>query len=65
MQIIKDIAEELIKDRSRYTYETTKTHHNQPKKRFAVIYNLLSVSSNTRVNIKFYCDNDNNPHYQA
>ena len=33
----------------------------QPKKRFGVIYNLLSVSSNTRLKVKFYCEDDTNP----
>ena len=45
----------------RYTYESSKTNTNQPKKRFATIYNLLSISSNCRINIKFYCDDDDNP----
>ena len=45
----------------RYTYESSKKHTNQPKKRFAVIYNLLSVSSNTRLKVKFYCEDDTNP----
>ena len=59
----KGYSRGITKDSSgRYTYETTNTHHNQPKKRFAVIYNLLSVSSNTRVNIKFYCESSN-AHY--
>ena len=31
------------------------------QKRFAVIYNLLSISSNERLNVKFYCESDSNP----
>tara|TARA_B100000900_G_C20458326_1_gene666114 strand:+ start:149 stop:865 length:717 start_codon:yes stop_codon:yes gene_type:complete len=58
----KGYSRGITKDSSgRYTYETTKTHHNQPKKRFGVIYNLLSISSNERLNVKFYCSSDKNP----
>ena len=58
----KGYSRGIKKDSSgRYTYKTTKTHYNQPKKRFAVIYNLLSISSNIRLNIKFYCNDDKNP----
>ena len=58
----KGYSRGIKKDSSgRYTYETAKTHYNQPKKRFAVIYNLLSISSNIRLNLKFYCNNDENP----
>jgi len=58
----KGYSRGIKKDSSgRYTYKSTKTHYNQPKKRFAVIYNLLSISSNIRLNIKFYCNNDDNP----
>ena len=58
----KGYSRGISKDSSgRYTYKTSKTHHNQPKKRFGVIYNLLSISSNERLNVKFYCDNDKNP----
>ena len=40
----KGYSRGIKKDSSgRYTYKTTKTHYNQPKKRFAVIYNLLSI----------------------
>jgi len=52
----------IKKDSSgRYTYETAKKNFNQPKHRFSVIYNLLSVTSNTRLNVKVYCKNDENP----
>ena len=58
----KGYSRGIKKDSSgRYTYSTVKKHHNQPKKRFAVIYNLLSISSNTRLNVKFYCESDSNP----
>ena len=58
----KGYSRGIKKDSSgRYTYESSKTHANQPKKRFAVIYNLLSISSNCRINIKFYCNNDDDP----
>ena len=58
----KGYSRGIKKDSSgRYTYKSTKTHYNQPKKRFAVIYNLLSTSSNIRLNIKFYCNDDDNP----
>ena len=41
----KGYSRGIKKDSSgRYTYETAKKNHNQPKKRFAAIYNLLSVS---------------------
>ncbi len=49
------------KSSGRFNYENIKTYQNQPKKRFGVIYNLLSVSHNTRINIKFYCKDDENP----
>jgi NADH-quinone oxidoreductase subunit C len=58
----KGYSRGVKKDSSgRYTYESSKTHFNQPKKRFGVIYNLLSVSSNTRLKVKFYCEDDTNP----
>ena len=58
----KGYSRGIKKDSSgRYTYESTKTNYNQPIKRFAVIYNLLSVSSNARLKVKFYCNNDTNP----
>ena len=58
----KGYSRGIKKDSSgRYTYSTVKKHHNQPKKRFAVIYNLLSISSNERLKVKFYCESDSNP----
>ena len=58
----KGYSRGIKKDSSgRYTYESTKTNYNQPIKRFAVIYNLLSVSSNARLKVKFYCNDDTNP----
>ena len=58
----KGYSRGIKKDSSgRYTYESTKTNYNQPIKRFAVIYNLLSVSSNARLKVKFYCNDDINP----
>ena len=58
----KGYSRGIKKDSSgRYTYETSKTHFNQPRKRFAAIYNLLSVSSNERLKVKFYCEDDENP----
>ena len=58
----KGYSRGIKKDSSgRYTYESTKTNYNQPIKRFAVIYNLLSVSSNSRLKVKFYCNDDTNP----
>ena len=58
----KGYSRGIKKDSSgRYTYETTKKNYNQPKKRFAVIYNLLSITSNIRLNTKFYCIDDENP----
>ena len=58
----KGYSRGIKKDSSgRYTYESTKTNYNQPIKRFAVIYNLLSVSSNARLKVKFYCNDDKNP----
>lgn len=58
----KGYSRGIKKDSSgRYTYETAKKNHNQPKKRFAAIYNLLSVTSNLRLNVKFYCNNDDTP----
>ena len=58
----KGYSRGIKKDSSgRYTYEATKTNYNQPIKRFAVIYNLLSVSSNARLKVKFYCNDDTNP----
>ena len=58
----KGYSRGIKKDSSgRYTYEFTKTNYNQPIKRFAVIYNLLSVSSNARLKVKFYCNDDINP----
>ena len=58
----KGYSRGIKKDSSgRYTYESTKTNYNQPIKRFAVIYNLLSVSSNARLKVKFYCNDDANP----
>ena len=58
----KGYSRGVKKDSSgRYTYESSKTHFNQPKKRFGIIYNLLSVSSNTRLKVKFYCEDDTNP----
>ena len=57
----KGYSRGIRKDSSgRYTY-STKTHHNQPVKRFALIYNLLSISSNIRLYVKFYCESDSNP----
>jgi len=58
----KGYSRGIKKDSSgRYTYETAKKNHNQPKKRFAAIYNLLSISSNLRLNVKFYCNEDDVP----
>ena len=58
----KGYSRGIKKDSSgRYTYKSTKTNYNQPIKRFAVIYNLLSVSSNERLKVKFYCNDDINP----
>jgi NADH-quinone oxidoreductase subunit C len=58
----KGYSRGIKKDSSgRYTYETAKKNHNQPKKRFAAIYNLLSITSNFRLNAKFYCNEDNTP----
>ena len=58
----KGYSRGIKKDSSgRYTYESTKTNYNQPIKRFALIYNLLSVSSNVRLKVKFYCNDDKNP----
>ena len=58
----KGYSRGIKKDSSgRYTYESTKTNYNQPIKRFAAIYNLLSVSSNARLKVKFYCNDDTNP----
>ena len=58
----KGYSRGIKKDSSgRYTYESTKTNYNQPIKRFAVIYNLLSASSNARLKVKFYCNDDINP----
>jgi NADH-quinone oxidoreductase subunit C len=58
----KGYSRGIKKDSSgRYTYETAKKNHNQPKKRFAAIYNLLSISSNLRLNVKFYCTEDDVP----
>ena len=58
----KGYSRGITKDSSgRYTYETSKKNHNQPKKRFAAIYNLLSVTSNFRLNVKFYCNEDDTP----
>ena len=58
----KGYSRGIKKDSSgRYTYETAKKNHNQPKKRFAAIYNLLSITSNFRLNAKFYCNDDNTP----
>jgi|TARA_B100001059_G_scaffold235067_1_gene279545 NADH-quinone oxidoreductase subunit C len=58
----KGYSRGIKKDSSgRYTYDTAKKHFNQPKKRFAVIYNLLSISSNARLNVKIYCNDDENP----
>ena len=58
----KGYSRGIKKDSSgRYTYESKKTNYNQPIKRFAVIYNLLSVSSNARLKVKFYCNDDTNP----
>ena len=58
----KGYSRGIKKDSSgRYTYETAKKNHNQPKKRFAAIYNLLSISSNLRLNVKFYCNEDDAP----
>ena len=58
----KGYSRGIRKDSSgRYTYSSTKTHHNQPVKRFALIYNLLSISSNIRLYVKFYCESDSNP----
>ena len=61
----KGYSRGITKDSSgRYTYETSKKNHNQPKKRFAAIYNLLSVTSNFRLNVKFYCNEDDAPSLQ-
>ena len=58
----KGYSRGIKKDSSgRYTYSSAKKHYNQPKKRFAVIYNLLSISSNKRLNVKFYCKSDSSP----
>ena len=58
----KGYSRGIKKDSSgRYTYETAKKNHNQPKKRFSAIYNLLSISSNLRLNVKFYCNEDDVP----
>ena len=58
----KGYSRGIKKDSSgRYTYESTKTNYNQPIKRFALIYNLLSVSSNVRLKVKIYCNDDKNP----
>ena len=58
----KGYSRGITKDSSgRYTYETSKKNYNQPKKRFAAIYNLLSVTSNFRLNVKFYCNEDDTP----
>ena len=58
----KGYSRGIKKDSSgRYTYESTKTNYNQPVKRFAAIYNLLSTSSNVRLKVKFYCDDDESP----
>lgn len=58
----KGYSRGITKDSSgRYTYESAKTNHNQPVKRFAAIYNLLSINSNFRLKVKFYCEDDKNP----
>ena len=58
----KGYSRGIKKDSSgRYTYESSKKHFGQPVKRFAVIYNLLSISKNTRLNVKFYCKDDETP----
>ena len=62
----KGYSRGIKKDSSgRYTYQSSKKHFNQPIKRFAVIYNLLSISKNTRLNIKFYCKDDESPSLQS
>ena len=62
----KGYSRGIKKDSSgRYTYQSSKKHFNQPVKRFAVIYNLLSISKNTRLNIKFYCKDDESPSLQS
>ena len=58
----KGYSRGIKKDSSgRYTYESSKKHFGQPVKRFAAIYNLLSISKNTRLNVKFYCKDDETP----
>ena len=58
----KGYSRGIKKDSSgRYTYESSKKHFGQPVKRFAAIYNLLSISKNTRLNVKFYCKDDEIP----
>ena len=58
----KGYSRGITKDSSgRYTYESAKTNYNQPVKRFAAIYNLLSINSNFRLKVKFYCEDDKNP----
>ena len=58
----KGYSRGIKKDSSgRYTYESSKKNFGQPVKRFAAIYNLLSISKNTRLNVKFYCKDDENP----
>jgi len=58
----KGYSRGIKKDSSgRYTYESSKKNFNQPVKRFAAIYNLLSISKNTRLNVKFYCKDDESP----
>ena len=60
----KGYSRGIKKDSSgRYTYESSKKHFGQPVKRFAAIYNLLSISKNTRLNIKFYCKDDESPFF--
>jgi len=57
----KGYSRGITKDSSgRYTYESAKTNYNQPVKRFAAIYNLLSINSNFRLKVKFYCEDDKN-----
>ena len=58
----KGYSRGIKKDSSgRYTYESKKTNYNQPVKRFAAIYNLISTSSNVRLKVKFYCEDDESP----
>tara|TARA_Y100000590_G_scaffold455747_1_gene604983 strand:+ start:2932 stop:3603 length:672 start_codon:yes stop_codon:yes gene_type:complete len=49
------------KSNARVKFEDIKKFDNQPNKRFAALYHLLSLKNNTRLSVKVFCEDDENP----